>query len=138
MVKHPIWSAGHRLTLCWLSLASAAVCYFEPASLMRANFLSGGLPAQMLLALLVLSAVMGLIDVVCNDTHWAPGWEWLLNFRSEAYMLQGAGNLIFVFVLLKPGTWTWVASIYFVLACGSMWVSVLDTLHAVKRRRQNA
>lgn len=134
MSKHPIWSAGHRLSLAWLSLACAAVTYFEPLSLMHANLDAGGYVGNILLFVIVSLAGVSLFDVVCNDISTTHSQPKLVRHRADTYMVQALSNLAFVFVLLKPGTWTWVASIYFVLACGSLWVSVWETLVTVKNR----
>lgn len=134
MKRHRIWAAGHRLSLAWLSLACAAVTYFEPTSLMHATLINGGYVAQAILGIIVMLAASFVVEWVLNDIPTTPLLPGLIKHRLEGYMLQVVSNMAFVFVLLKPGDWTWIAGIYFVLACGSLWIAVQDTLGAVNKR----
>jgi hypothetical protein len=132
--SHQVWNAGHRLSLAWLALACAAVSYLEPTSLMHRTLVQGGDAAQLVLALIVAMAVGALFDVLCNDFPAAPFWPWLQRHRPSVYAMQALGNMLFVFVLLRPGAWTWVAGIYFVLSVGSLWVAG----HGVYAERRGA
>jgi hypothetical protein len=138
MSTYPIWAAGHRLTLAWLALACAAVSYWEPTSLMHTNLIGGGLAGQVVMAVIVAMAIGALLDIALNDINESPLAPFLERHRADAYMLQSLMNLAFCFVLLKGGTWTWVAGIYFVLACGSLWVSVRTSVFIATTRRANA
>lgn len=121
---------GHRLTVSAVSLCVFCIAWFENGSLLHETLNRTGSFAWPFVAFMALLAVVAVIDVVVNDMMSDRyNLPVTLEGRMYGYMLQAAMNASIVVTIWETGYWSWVASVYVVLACSSVWIAVFDTYH---------
>jgi hypothetical protein len=139
MMTDSRWHTGHRLTLASITLACVLISAAETSSQMFAVTERSGVLGTVVLVMLMVLALGALVDVTLNDFVDVPYAPFLKRHRCEAYCGTAALNLAFIYALLKGGDWTWLVSLYAVIAAGAVWVAVEDVWrhNVVPRKRAN-
>lgn len=127
---------GHRLTVCWMTLALLSVTWWEPESLSfhLIHYTNGW--GHALSYLMAIMAVIGIADAIVNDVlpdkYSIP---WVGQYRHIGYVILAVAHMVFVYVMARNHDVTWLAAQFITVAVGCIWIASFDTYyHRVSQR----